>query len=100
MDKTELAAFTKQAGSMSGTRLQAFYLSALVGAVNRASDAHVKAVNAQTKDIGKWLGAIALACSTPADNSEEVKKQLAILETATAELESAVQANQPEVEGE
>lgn len=91
----ESTEFKRLSTQMSGPKLQAYYLSALVGAVNRASDAHVRVVEAQTKDIGKWLSVIALAVSTPTDNSAEVKKQMAILEQATAELETAVKANQP-----
>lgn len=77
----------------TGGAAEQYYLSAIVGAINRASDANVRAIEAQTKDIGKWLATIALACSTPADNSAEVKEQLAILKAATDELDAAVQAS-------
>lgn len=85
MTKQEKVAFDKQARTLSGPRLLAYYVFALVGAVNRNTDETVKAINAQTKDVGKWLGAIALAASTPDDNSEEVKEQIkALTERAKA----------------
>lgn len=58
------------------------------GAFNRFSDA-----------IGGGLRAIALALSTPHDNSAEVQKQIdqatAQLKSSTDALDSVVKANQP-----
>ncbi len=55
-------------------------------------------VNA-SENIGKWLAAVALAASTPDDNSAEVQKQIdqftSQLKTGTDELDAAVKANQP-----
>lgn len=51
------------------------------------------------KTLGGGLQAIALALSTPQDNSTEVQKQIdkftAQLKTGTDELDAAVKANQP-----
>lgn len=96
MTKEEKAAFDKQARTLSGPKLLAFYVSGLVGTINRGVDAIVRSIDAQTKDTGKWasihndtlregLSAIALAASTPDDNSEEVKEQIkALTERAKA----------------
>lgn len=50
-------------------------------------------------DAAKWLAAIALAASTPDDNSAEVQKQIDAftqqLKSSTDELDAAVKANQP-----
>jgi uncharacterized protein YPO0396 len=58
-----------------------------------------ESINAASANLGKWLSAIALAASTPEDNSAEVQRQIdqftAQLKTGTDELEAAVKANQP-----
>ena len=50
--------------------------------------------------VGTGLQAIALALSTPQDNSAEVQKQIdkftTQLKSSTDELDAAVKANQPE----
>lgn len=51
----------------------------LVGALNRLAD-----------EIGDGLQAIALAQSTPQDNSEEVKEQIARLKSSRTELDTAI----------
>lgn len=53
-------------------------------------------------NIGKWLSAIALAASTPNDNSAEVQKQIdqhaAEIRTQREKLQSSINRNQPEGE--
>jgi hypothetical protein len=65
-----------------------FLINAFIGAYNRRTDA-----------ISSGLRAIALALSTPQENSEAVQKQIdqftAQLKTGTDELNAAVKANQP-----
>lgn len=58
-----------------------FLVNSLIGAYNRRTDV-----------IGKGLSAIALALSTPQDNSEEVKALTAKLKASTDELESAIKS--------
>lgn len=57
------------------------------------------AIEAHSANVGKWLSAVALAASTPNDNSAEVQKQIdqftSQLKTGTDELDAAVKANQP-----
>jgi hypothetical protein len=57
------------------------------------------AVNALAVHIGDGLHAIALALSTPHDNSAEVQKQIdkytQEIKSSTDALDSAVKANQP-----
>lgn len=52
-----------------------------------------------SNNLAKWLAAIALAASTPEDNSAEVQKQIdaatAQLKSSTDALDSVVKANQP-----
>lgn len=53
-----------------------------------------------SNNIGKWLAAIALATSTPEDNSSEVQKQIdavasSINQTATEQQEALDKFNQP-----
>ena len=60
------------------------------------------AVNKLADSIGGGLHAIALALSTPQDNSGEVQKQIdkftSQLKTGTDELDAAVKATQPKQE--
>lgn len=53
-------------------------------------------------NIGKWLSAIALAASTPDDNSAEVQKRIdeyaAQVRVRREKLQSAINRNQPEGE--
>lgn len=55
-----------------------------------------------SNNLGKWLAAIALAASTPEDNSTEVQKQIdkhaAEIRTMRATLQSSIDRNQPEGE--
>jgi hypothetical protein len=53
------------------------------------------ALNKLSDSIGGGLRALALAISTPQDNSEEVKAQLAKLDASIDELQATVEANQP-----
>lgn len=57
-----------------------------------------------SNNIGKWLAAIALATSTPDDNSAQVQKQIDSftqqLKSSTDELDAAVKANQPKYTGD
>lgn len=62
-------------------------LRGFIGAVNRFSDA-----------IENGLVAIAVALSTPQDNSEEVLEQVEKLRAAKKSLKSSVDANQPKGE--
>lgn len=53
-----------------------------------------------SNNLGKWLAAIALATSTPEDNSAEVQKQIdavasSINQTATEQQEALDKFNQP-----
>lgn len=52
-----------------------------------------------SNNIGKWLAAIALAASTPDDNSKQVQEQIDSLtrqlKSSTDELDATVKANQP-----
>lgn len=53
-------------------------------------------------DLAKWLAAIALAASTPDDNSDAVQKQLdeftQQLKSSTDALDATVKANQPKLQ--
>lgn len=48
-----------------------------------------------SRNLGKWLGAIALAASTPEDNSAEVKALTEKLKADNDALQAAIDANQP-----
>lgn len=58
-----------------------YFINALIGAYNRRTDV-----------MGRGFTAIALALSTPNDNSEEIKALTAKLKASTDELESAVKS--------
>ena len=55
-----------------------------------------------SNNIGKWLAAIALATSTPEDNSAEVQKQIdkhaAEIHAVHEKLQSSINRNQPKGE--
>jgi uncharacterized coiled-coil protein SlyX len=72
----------------------------------RKEDVIVKAIKAGFKDLTKWmaiqnqtiqegLAAIALAASTPDDNSAEIKALTEKLKSSTDALAKAVADNQP-----
>lgn len=88
--------FCEQHEGVDPRTVSAFYLNALVGAVNRASDAHVREMRAQTKDIGKWLGAIRTEIKNiqlpPSEKIAELTEQL---DTGSSSLNESVEANQP-----
>lgn len=58
------------------------------------------AIKDHSENTGKWLAAVALAASTPEDNSAEVQKQIdqftAQINTSTAETKDAIDQHQKE----
>lgn len=54
-----------------------------------------KATDRLSENMGKWLSVMAVAVSTPEDNSEEIKRLTAELKQSTDALESAVNDNNP-----
>lgn len=52
------------------------------------------AINKLAGSLERGLNAVALALSTPNDNSEEVKAAIAELRASTDEVQAAVDANQ------
>lgn len=61
-----------------------------------------ESINNASENLGKWLSAIALATSTPDDNSAEVQKQIdkhaAEIRIQREKLQSSIDRNQPEGE--
>lgn len=86
-DAAELE-FQNRARKLSGHNLIAHHLNGIRLAIKEHSE-----------NTGKWLAAVALAASTPNDNSGEVQRQIdkftEQLKTGTDELDAAVKANQP-----
>jgi len=79
--------FTMKTEQEVDSRGSLYYLiNAFIGAYNRRTDMESKA-----------LQAIALALSTPQDNSAEVKAQIAKLEASRQQLDAALN-NQPKGE--
>jgi hypothetical protein len=103
MDKPADAAeleFQSKAKKLSGNNLIAHQLNGIRLAIKE----QVKWTAAIDSDLKAGLAAVALAASTPNDNSAEVQKQIdqftQQLKTGTDELEAAVKANQPKIEGD
>jgi hypothetical protein len=98
LHKLEGQPFHAVAAALTDAELIAFYLNGVRGAIMAQSDAQVRAIAAQTKDIGKWLSLIATAASTPQDNSAEVQaevnKLVAQLDVGTAEVKDAINQQQ------
>lgn len=61
-----------------------------------------ESVNAMSNNVAKWLSAIALASSTPDDNSAEVQalinENAAEIKAARQKLQSSIDRNQPKGE--
>lgn len=87
-DAAELE-FQNKAKKLTGHNLVAHHLNGIRLAIKEHSE-----------NTGKWLAAVALAASTPNDNSAEVQEQINKLTTqlksSTDELDAAVKANQQE----
>jgi hypothetical protein len=87
-DAAELE-FQHKAKKLSGNNLLAHHLNGIRLAIREHSE-----------NTGKWLAAVALAASTPNDNSAEVQKQIdqftETLKSSTDALDAAVKANQPD----
>lgn len=81
-DAAELE-FQHKAKKLSGNSLLAHHLNGIRLAIREHSE-----------NTGKWLAAVALAASTPNDNSAEVQKQIdqyvAQINTSTDSVEDAI----------